>query len=126
MYGRRLIEIADECLGDRRYRNDFTYESICDMFARTIVDYSKMAYDNMTLYTKDYPKLITGVVIDKNGNLVVRNAMRENILDEIIALKENPLRTTDRLKGLLIAARQAVPGAYEGIYNHVKEIDRLL
>lgn len=41
---RRLIEIADECVGDRRYRRDFTYEGVCDMFAKTIVDYSKMAY----------------------------------------------------------------------------------
>lgn len=72
------------------------------------------------LYTKGYPKLITGVVINKDGNIVVRNAMRRNIRDEICAVKINPLHTTDRLKGLLIAARQADPKSYEGIYNSYK------
>ncbi len=81
----------------------------------------QISTSKVKLYTKDYSKLITGVVIDKNGNLTIRNAMRENILNEIADLKNNPLRTTERLTGLLIAARQAVPGAYEGLYNCYKD-----
>lgn len=46
---RRLIEIGDKCIEGRRNQKDFTYEDVCEMFAEAIVDYSKIAYDNVIL-----------------------------------------------------------------------------
>lgn len=77
---RRLIEIADECVGDQRYRRDFTYESVCDMFAKTIVDYSKMAYDNMTLGHFDVVNMIYRAIIE---NVVCMDIIRNDINKEL-------------------------------------------
>lgn len=59
-------------------------------------------------YSKSYPKVVTGVVINKDGIVSVRNSMRKNIKDEFEKLKHNPEDTVSRrrLRGLVVAAQQ--------------------
>ncbi len=70
-------------------------------------------------YTKLYPKLVTGVIIDTTGNPVLKNSMRQKIILAYNDLKTNPenadLRM--RLRGLLIAARQVNKDAFPTIYK---------
>lgn len=70
-------------------------------------------------YTKLYPKLVTGVIIDTTGNPVLKNSMRQKIILAYNDLKTNPenadLRM--RLRGLLIAARQVNKDAFPIIYK---------
>lgn len=76
-------------------------------------------------YTKDYPKVITGVVIDSRGNMVVKNSMRKRILDEYKYLRthSDDEESRFRLKGLLSAARQIEKNIFPSIYRFVyKEI----
>ena len=46
---RKLINIAEKAIEKPRAANTWSYEGICHSFAKTIVDYSKMAYDNVIL-----------------------------------------------------------------------------
>lgn len=73
------------------------------------------------LYTKLYPKLVTGVVLDKNGLPIIKNSLRKKIIIEHTHLRKNPEdnKSRDRLKGLLIAARQIDPNAFPTIYEFV-------
>ena len=70
-------------------------------------------------YTKLYPKLVTGVIIDAMGKPVIKNSMRHKIILAYNELKTNPenadLRM--RLRGLLIAARQVNKDAFPTIYR---------
>lgn len=70
-------------------------------------------------YTRSYPKLVTGVVIDSTGNLIVRNAMRKKIMDEFAYLGQHPddMKSKQRLKGLLTAARQIDEQTFPNIYR---------
>ena len=70
-------------------------------------------------YTKLYPKLVTGVVIDSSGSPIIKNAMREKIINEHRHLREFPddKSSRQRLCGLLTAARQVDPHAFPTIYK---------
>ena len=70
-------------------------------------------------YTKLYPKLVTGVIIDSTGKTVIKNAMREKIIMEHEFLRKNPdnMKSRQRLRGLLTAARQVDPHAFPTIYR---------
>ena len=70
-------------------------------------------------YTKLYPKLVTGVVIDSNGKPVIKNALRKKIIEEHIYLRNHPddAECRQRLRGLLTAARQVTPHAFPTIYS---------
>ena len=46
---RKLINIVEKAVEKPRFENTWSYEGICHSFAQTIVDYSKMAYDNVLL-----------------------------------------------------------------------------
>ena len=46
---RRMIEAVEESVKLQKPGNEWDYEGICYMFAKSIVDYVKMAYDNMQL-----------------------------------------------------------------------------
>ena len=71
-------------------------------------------------YSKFYPKVITGVVINKNGMVSVRNSMRKNIRDEFERLKKNPEDTESRcrLRGLVIAAQQVDASIFPSIRKY--------
>ena len=70
-------------------------------------------------YSKCYPKLVTGAIIDKNGCLTVKNSLRYKIMSTLNELKENPNNKTARrkLRGLVIAARQIEPNAYPSVHK---------
>ena len=69
--------------------------------------------------TKSYPKLVTGVIIDADGNAVVKNAMRLKIINEYNLLLQNPddIKCRQRLRGLLCAARQVNSNVFPTIYQ---------
>lgn len=70
-------------------------------------------------YTRNYPKLVTGVVISSKGNAIVKNSLRKKIIDEFNYLKihEEDNNSRCRLRGLLTAARQVDPTIFPNIYS---------
>lgn len=46
---RQLIEIAEEGVRSKKSANTWSHEGFCQLFAKSIIDYAKMAYDNMQL-----------------------------------------------------------------------------
>lgn len=70
-------------------------------------------------YTKLYPKLVTGVVIDSTGKTVIKNNMRVKIIKEHSHLRKHPedAESRQRLRGLLTAARQVNHYAFPTIYK---------
>ena len=46
---RQMIETVEEAVRLHKSIDTWTHEGICHMFAKSIVDYTKMAYDNMQL-----------------------------------------------------------------------------
>lgn len=71
-------------------------------------------------YSKFYPKVITGAIVNKNGEISVRNSMRKNIIDEFEKLKNHPedADARRRLRGLVIAAQQVDSSAFPSIRNY--------
>lgn len=71
-------------------------------------------------YSKFYPKLITGVIVNKEGNVSVRNSMSKNIIEELAKLKENPddISVRRRLRGLVTAAQQVDASAFPSIRKY--------
>jgi len=68
-------------------------------------------------YTKLYPKLITGVVIDPTGKPKLKNSLQHSIITTLKQLKENPndVDCQKRLTGLLCAARQIDKQSFQSI-----------
>lgn len=83
----------------------------------------KISSSKVKKCTKLYPKVVTGVVIDANGNAVIKNAMRHKIINEYNQLLQNPNDTKcrQRLRGLLTAARQVNRHAFPTIYKFAFE-----
>lgn len=46
---KRLIDIVANAVEKKNENHTWSFDGVCYLFARTIVDYSKMAYDNMVL-----------------------------------------------------------------------------
>ena len=109
------------------YVDDVTFSSECRLPKRfkesilTIIQKYKyqVSYSKVKSYTKVYPKLITGVIIDPNGRLIIKNSLRRKIVVEHDHLRMNPedTQSRQRLKGLLTAARQVDENAYPSIYQ---------
>ena len=80
----------------------------------------QLSADKEVSYSKLYPKVITGAVINKNGIVSVRNSMRKNIKDEFEKLKQNPEDTESRrrLRGLVIAAQQVDSSVFPTIKKY--------
>lgn len=70
-------------------------------------------------YTRHYPKLVTGVIIDANGIPTVKNSLGKKIADEHKKLRECPddMASRRRLRGLVTAARQVNKTAYPTIHK---------
>ena len=68
-------------------------------------------------YSKTYPKLVTGVIINSEGKATIKNALRKKIVVEYEHLRNNPTDTKSRqrLRGLVTAARQVDKSAYPNI-----------
>lgn len=85
----------------------------------------QISREKVKRYTKLYPKLITGVIIDAMGKPVLKNSMRQKIIIAYKELKNDPDNTEIRLrlKGLLIAARQVNKDAFPTIYKFAFQSD---
>jgi len=79
----------------------------------------KLSKGKIKRYSKTYPKLVTGVIIDATGKSAIKNSLSKKIADEHTYLRENPydLKSRQRLRGLLTAARQANETAFPSIYE---------
>lgn len=63
---RKFIEIADKGVRSRVTRELASFEGICYLFAKSIVDYAKMAYDNMLLGHFYSTHMIIRTMIENN------------------------------------------------------------
>lgn len=68
-------------------------------------------------YSRAYPKLVTGVIINSEGKATVKNSLRKKIVAEYEYLRNNPTdkKSRQRLRGLVTAARQVDKSAYPNI-----------
>lgn len=111
------------------YVDDITFSSsnkISDSFKRSVRSiitkhFFRVSNNKTKAYTKVYPKEVTGVIIDDEGNMTLKNSLRQKIIREFEHLKENSDDETSqkRLRGLIVAARQVVPNAFPSIYKCV-------
>ena len=46
---RRMIELAEEAVVSQEVLDIWTYEGVCYQFAKSIISYAKMPYDNMII-----------------------------------------------------------------------------
>ena len=72
-------------------------------------------------YSRNYPKLVTGVIINSNGNLAIKNSLHKKIYNEFCTFKNDSNNKDSylRLVGLITAARQINPNAFPGIYKYL-------
>jgi len=70
-------------------------------------------------YSRVYPKLVTGVIIDAEGRLTIKNSLRKKIIIEHEHLREHPddIVSRQRLRGLITAARQVIKKVYPTIHR---------
>ena len=133
MFGEMQRLSDNNCIAMTVYVDDITFSSknriSKDFRDRILAIVKKYNYQvskkKVKLYTKLYPKLVTGVIIDQNGKVVIKNSMRQKIIDTLNELKKHPedADTRMRLKGLLIAARQVDKNIYPMIYKYTFQID---
>ena len=78
----------------------------------------QISSQKVKLYTKTHPKLVTGVIIDSDGQPAVKNSLRLKIINKYEYLRDHPEDelSMKHLRGLLSAARQVHPNAFSGIY----------
>lgn len=74
-------------------------------------------------YSKLYPKLVTGVIIDAAGRPTLKNSLRKKIIEEYHYLLKHPddAKSRQRLRGLITAARQVDKFAYPSIHRFAFE-----
>lgn len=72
---RKLINIAEKAIEKPLTINTWSYDGICHSFAKTIVDYSKMAYDNVLLGHFHAVKMINRSILE---NLVCLDLIIHN------------------------------------------------
>ena len=109
------------------YVDDITFSSrnkISKRFRDTIISIIKkynyqISKNKVKYYTKSYPKLVTGVIINETGQTTLKNSLRHKIITNYNVLKKNPQdnECRSRLRGLLIAARQVNKNAFPTIYK---------
>lgn len=77
----------------------------------------RLSNQKAKLHTKFYPKRVTGVIINRHGEMTVSNSIRQKIICRCHRLKKNPQDEQCRreLRGLIEAARQVIPNAYPSI-----------
>ena len=77
----------------------------------------KLSKKKSKSHTRYYPKRVTGVIIDKQGNICIANSISRKIINRCNQLKANPYNVKCRreLRGLVEAARQVAPHAYPSV-----------
>jgi hypothetical protein len=72
---KKLINISEDAIEKQDTHNTWSYEGICHSFAKTIVDCSKKAYDNLILGHFDVVHMISRVALE---NLVCLDVIMSN------------------------------------------------
>lgn len=75
-----FIEIADEAVQCRASEQDATHKGICYLFARAIVDYAKMAYDNILMGHFKSAHMVMRTMVE---NLVCLDVIIHNEKEEL-------------------------------------------
>lgn len=104
------------------YVDDVTFSSenhISVQFKKKVFDVIKkynyqVSKKKVKNYSKLYPKLVTGVIIDATGKPTIKNSLRKKIADEYGYLRKHPddTKSRQRLRGFITAARQVDKSAY--------------
>ena len=70
--------------------------------------------------------MVTGVIINSEGKATIKNALRKKIMVEYEYLRNNPddVKSRQRLRGLVTAARQVDKSAYPNIRKFAFENSR--
>ena len=107
------------------YVDDITFSStykISSKFRKTALSIIKKYYYRVSQkkvkgYSKAYPKSITGVIINRDGKIAIKNALRKKIITEYEYLRKNSddAKSRQRLRGLIAAAQQVDKSAYPNI-----------
>lgn len=115
------------------YVDDVTFSSenrLSGTFRNKIFDIVRkygyqISKNKVKTYTKLYPKLVTGVVIAPDGKPTIKNSIRMKIIREHTYLRNHPedIDSRQRLRGLLTAARQVNPYAFQAIYRFAYNIE---
>ena len=63
---RRLIKMAESAVNQMECSDVWSYNGICQMFAKSIVSYAKMAHDNMILGHLNAANMVLRVVIENS------------------------------------------------------------
>jgi len=63
---KQLIEIAEKAVSLKKPSDTWTSDGMCYLFAKSIVSYAKMAYDNMILGHFDATNMIVRTIIENN------------------------------------------------------------
>ena len=113
------------------YVDDVTFSSdfyISKKFKEKIYDTIKkyeyqVSKKKVKSYSKVYPKLVTGVIIDSEGRLTIKNSLRKKIISEHEHLRNHPDDSVSRqrLRGLITAARQVNKKSYPTIHRFAFE-----
>ena len=79
----------------------------------------RVSQEKVKWYSRTYPKLVTGVIINSKGRATIKNSLRRKIVAEYMHLRNNPndTKSRQRLQGLVSAARQIDKSAYPNIRN---------
>ena len=77
---RQLIKIAAEAVSNHTPSDPWGYDGICHMFAKSIVDYLKMAYDNLLLGHNYATQMIFRTVVENSVCLSVIQQYKEHEL----------------------------------------------
>lgn len=111
------IIISSEC----RISHQFTEK----IFAKIRKYGYQISKTKVKKYSKLYPKLVTGVVIDASGRPEMKNSLHLKIIKEHENLQLHPddYKSRQRLRGLLTAARQVNPHAFPSIYKFAFNCD---
>ena len=83
----------------------------------------QVSKEKVKSYTRTYPKLVTGVIIDAEGRLAIKNSLRMKIVYEHNHLRKHPedYESRLRLRGLVTAARQVDKTSYPTIHKFAFE-----
>lgn len=125
----RLYQIAEKhSMAVTVYVDDITFSSCLIITGRIRGDILRVIHrfgfreskKKVRLYSKSYPKLVTGTTISSKGVCVIRNSMSNHIMIELLKLKKDPNNKEARLRlqGLISAARQVDSNAFPAIRRY--------
>lgn len=111
------------------YVDDVTFSSnhkISSEFRKSVLSLIKkynyqVSKKKVKGYSRTYPKLVTGVIINSEGKVTVKNSLRKKIATEYAYLRNNPTdeKSRQRLRGLVTAAWQIDKSTYPNIRKFV-------